>query len=1230
MNILFKSISAKLISYTTYILGLALFILVPFFGNSQIQTLGIPFQGVAKDYAGNFVNQRDIYVQLELLAKDQPALILIDEVHQTKTDEWGLFSILIGNGRYIGGKYRQLSQIDWSTGNYLLSIKMAIAPEAPLPNWDYKQHLITLGSTAFGVVPYAMYSFAAGGVDVQFSTKLDLKLNSTDTSSMLSFYAKKTVMTALQDSLQFKLSIVDTTKMLAPYIKSIATFDKKYIDSILNTKITVSDSGNKYITVHQLNEKTFDTLSLSNRIDNSLKYADTLSLSNRINKNFQYADTLSLSNRIDFKINPTDTIHLSNRINARLIPADTIHLSSQLVLKEFIANKSTNINALLDYTDEMYPSVKATKDYIDNQVSAIGIPDASITDVKIAGGIQASKVGLANVTNHAQLYQFNGLTAQIQDFGTPSNAGLAPNWTAVGSTHTLNLPMANTSSVTAGLISKTEFDQFNTAYTTSLNALTTTGNSGLATLNGQSINVPNYTIAGLSGLVNPNFILAGPSSGTAGIAQYRAIVSADIPNHAANTTGNANTATLLQNSRSINSVAFDGSADILIKASTTNKLTFSTGGLGASATENFDGSASKNISYNTIGAAPMIGSTLISTLGTITSGIWNGAVIAETVGGAGTVTGLLKADGAGLVSAASAINDYQVPLSFSTPLANIANTISMLQANTSNAGYLSSTDWNLFNGKINATEKAVANGVATLNALGKIPTSQIPAISFSSGYVVSNETQMLALSAAVVGSIAIRTDNSKNYVLSDSDPALLTNWLELLMPASVSSVNGYTTGSIVLTSSDLSEGSNLYFTNARVRTAVDGFLIGEGVINYNASNGKISSSQSGINTNGYLSSIDWNTFNNKLSSFGTQTANTFYAAPNGNTGAPGFRTIVANDIPVLNQSTTGNAATANLLLTARNINGVSFDGSADITIPSNTANAITFNNSGTGAVSTTSFDGSLPIHISYNSIGALPTIGANTITTLGTVSTGTWNANVIGSNYGGAGAITGLLKANGSGVVAAAIVGTDFEVPLSFTAPITRTTNAISIQTATSGNSGILSAADWLVFNNKQATIAAGAGISLTGGNTIQIGQSIATTSISTNTISATSINTGSMIASSTITAAGDISAKRFKLTMPATTTAAATTNLDLSTGNVFTINLGLNVTTLNLTNPALGTYLIKFVQDATGTRDVTFPSSWKWAGGAAPNLTNTAGKLDIVTLIYDGVTYYATIVQNF
>lgn len=46
-------------------------------------------------------------------------------------------------------------------------------------------------------------------------------------------------------------------------------------------------------------------------------------------------------------------------------------------------------------------------------------------------------------------------------------------------------------------------------------------------------------------------------------------------------------------------------------------------------------------------------------------------------------------------------------------------------------------------------------------------------------------------------------------------------------------------------------------------------------------------------------------------SYGSQTANTFLAAPNGSSGTPSFRAIVASDIPTLNQSTTGTAGGLN-------------------------------------------------------------------------------------------------------------------------------------------------------------------------------------------------------------------------------------------------------------------------------------------------------------------------------
>jgi hypothetical protein len=108
-----------------------------------------------------------------------------------------------------------------------------------------------------------------------------------------------------------------------------------------------------------------------------------------------------------------------------------------------------------------------------------------------------------------------------------------------------------------------------------------------------------------------------------------------------------------------------------------------------------------------------------------------------------------------------------------------------------------------FNLKLDANKVAAANGVASLNAQGKIPTDQIPAISFSSVKVLASEAEMLALSTAVIGSVVIRTDESKNYVLSQSNPAERANWVQLLTPAApVQSVNGKT-GTVSISQTDI-------------------------------------------------------------------------------------------------------------------------------------------------------------------------------------------------------------------------------------------------------------------------------------------------------------------------------------------------------------------------------------------------------------------------------------------
>jgi hypothetical protein len=85
----------------------------------------------------------------------------------------------------------------------------------------------------------------------------------------------------------------------------------------------------------------------------------------------------------------------------------------------------------------------------------------------------------------------------------------------------------------------------------------------------------------------------------------------------------------------------------------------------------------------------------------------------------------------------------------------------------------------------------------------------------------------------------------------------------------------------------------------------------------------------------------------------------------------------------------GNAATATTLATTRTINGVNFNGSANITVTANTPQTITFNNGGSGAASGTTFNGGTGITISYNSVGAPSASGAN--------ATGTWGISISGN-----------------------------------------------------------------------------------------------------------------------------------------------------------------------------------------------------------------------------------------
>lgn len=97
-----------------------------------------------------------------------------------------------------------------------------------------------------------------------------------------------------------------------------------------------------------------------------------------------------------------------------------------------------------------------------------------------------------------------------------------------------------------------------------------------------------------------------------------------------------------------------------------------------------------------------------------------------------------------------------------------------------------------------AAKRGVAGGYASLDASGKIPEAQIPAVAITDTFVVGSQSAMLGLTAQR-GDIAVRSDINKTFVLSTNSPGVLADWIELRTPAdAVLSVNG-DTGAVVIT-----------------------------------------------------------------------------------------------------------------------------------------------------------------------------------------------------------------------------------------------------------------------------------------------------------------------------------------------------------------------------------------------------------------------------------------------
>ncbi len=136
------------------------------------------------------------------------------------------------------------------------------------------------------------------------------------------------------------------------------------------------------------------------------------------------------------------------------------------------------------------------------------------------------------------------------------------------------------------------------------------------------------------------------------------------------------------------------------------------------------------------------------------------------------------------------------------------------------------------------------------------------------------------------------------------------------------------------------------------------------------------------------------------------------------------------------------------------------------------------------------------------------------------------------------------------------------------------------------------------------------------------------TLTLSSASTARVTINSTGVIATATGTSF-DFGARYTELNTAAT--AVASTTIDCSVGNIFTVTMSASITTLAFSNvPASGrAYSLTLIlaQDATGGRSITWPAAVKWPSGTAPTLS-AANKVDIVTLVTTngGTTWYGLV----
>ena len=108
---------------------------------------GINYQAVARDASGAVLMNQTLTIQFSVISDITTSAVSWQEDHSVTTNDFGLFTAIIGGGTSTGGgSSASFSEVDWAAANHYIKVEM---------------DGIDMGTTAFMSVPYALSSGSA-------------------------------------------------------------------------------------------------------------------------------------------------------------------------------------------------------------------------------------------------------------------------------------------------------------------------------------------------------------------------------------------------------------------------------------------------------------------------------------------------------------------------------------------------------------------------------------------------------------------------------------------------------------------------------------------------------------------------------------------------------------------------------------------------------------------------------------------------------------------------------------------------------------------------------------------------------------------------------------------------------------------------------------------------------------------------------------------------------------